>query len=70
MSLAPTARTIREELETVLVCRPRRNKPVTLDACLEGYLDANAFEIRSRLCYRCPVGRQRRDDFSRGREPR
>jgi hypothetical protein len=44
-------------------CRSRR-RDVTLDQCLDGYVEANAFERRRSACFRCPLGRKNREAFA------
>jgi len=52
-------------LEDTFYCRARRRR-LTLERCLEDYLDANAFNQRKTACWRCPQGRQNREDYARG----
>lgn len=47
-------------------CRHRR-RTVSLDQCLDGYLNANAFPIRGSACWRCVQGWQIRRDFAAGK---
>jgi len=56
------------ELLDTFYCRARR-KVLTLEKCLDDYLDANAFERRRSACYRCPQGRKNRECFARGLDP-
>ena len=51
------------ELAEEFCCRCRR-KDMSLDRCLNDYLEANAFEKRRSACFRCPQGRKNRDDFA------
>lgn len=44
-------------------CRARRRR-VTLDKCLDDYLQANAFNARRSACWRCPQGRKNREDYA------
>lgn len=53
-------------LEDEFYCRARRRR-VTLDKCLNDYLDANAFNDRRSACWRCPQGRRNREAFARGK---
>lgn len=53
-------------LEDEFYCRARRRR-VTLDKCLNDYLDANAFNDRRAACWRCPQGRRHRENYSRSR---
>lgn len=55
----------RMRLEDDFYCRARRRR-VTLDKCLNDYLDANAFSQRRSACWRCPQGRRQREAFARG----
>jgi hypothetical protein len=50
-------------LEDDFYCRARRRR-VTLDKCLNDYLDANAFSQRRSACWRCPQGRRNRECFA------
>lgn len=51
------------QLEDEFYCRPRR-KRLTIDDCLEDYMDANAYEKQRSACYRCPLGRNVRRAFA------
>ena len=51
------------ELTDTFLCRSRR-KDLSLDRCLNDYVEANAFENRRSACFRCPQGRKNRDDFA------
>jgi hypothetical protein len=53
------------ELADVFYCRARR-KDLTLDKCLNDYLEANAFDKRRSACFRCPQGRKNREGFAGG----
>lgn len=53
------------KLEDDFYCRARRRR-VTLDKCLNDYLDANAFNQKRSACWRCPQGRRNRENFARG----
>ena len=53
------------ELAEIVGCEPQNKPNMTLNECLEGYLDGNAFNVKH-PCKDCPVGEARRHDFSRG----
>jgi hypothetical protein len=53
------------ELSDCFYCRARR-KDLTLDKCLNDYVEANAFENRRSACFRCPQGRKNRETFAAG----
>lgn len=46
-------------------CRPRR-KRLTIERCLEDYLEANAFGSRKSACYQCPQGCANRVAYAEG----
>ncbi len=46
-------------------CRPRRRK-LTIQRCLDDYVDANAFEDRRSACWRCPQGCNNRTQYAEG----
>lgn len=46
-------------------CRPRR-KNLALQRCLDDFMEANAFERRRSVCFRCPQGRRNRETFAGG----
>lgn len=50
-------------LEDVFYCRSRRDH-ITLESCLDGYMESNAMDRRRSACYRCPQGRRNRECFS------
>ncbi len=52
-------------LSDTFYCRPRRKK-LTLEKCLDDFLEANAFERRRSACFRCPQGRRNRETFAGG----
>jgi hypothetical protein len=52
-----------QELADTFYCRARR-KELTLDKCLNDYLEANAFEKRRSACFRCPQGRKNRELYA------
>jgi hypothetical protein len=56
------------ELGDSFYCRARR-KELSLDKCLNDYLEANAFENRRSACFRCPQGRKNRECFAAGETP-
>ncbi len=51
------------DLANTFYCRSRR-KYLALEHCLDGYVDANAFEKRSSACFRCPIGQVNRKRFA------
>ena len=51
------------DLEDKFYCRSRR-KYVSLEACLDGYVDANAFDKKWSACFRCPIGMVNRRHFA------
>lgn len=51
------------DLADTFHCRARR-KELTLDKCLNDYLEANAFERKRSACYRCPQGRRNREVYA------
>jgi hypothetical protein len=51
------------DLSDSFYCRARR-KELSLDKCLNDYLEANAFERRRSACFRCPQGRKNREVFA------
>ena len=52
-----------QELSDTFFCRARR-KEMTLDKCLNDYLESNAFEKRRSACFRCPQGRKNRECYA------
>ena len=44
-------------------CKPRR-KILGMEKCLTDFLNANAFEKRRSVCWRCSYGRKNREGFS------
>jgi hypothetical protein len=52
-------------LEDTFYCRARRRR-LTLERCLDDYLDANAFNQRKTACWRCPQGRLNRQNYAEG----
>lgn len=46
-------------------CRARRRN-LTLEKCLDDFMEANAFERRRSTCFRCPQGRRNRETFAGG----
>jgi hypothetical protein len=52
-------------LDDMFQCRPRRKK-LTLEKCLDDYLESNAFDRRLSACYRCPMGRGNRENCAGG----
>lgn len=55
----------RLDLASDFYCRPRRRK-LTIEICLQDYVDANAFENRRSACWRCSLGCANRHKFSEG----
>jgi hypothetical protein len=41
---------------------------VTLESCLDGFLEANAMERLRSACFRCPLGRCNREAYAGGGE--
>ncbi len=56
-----------QELSDTFFCRARR-KEMTLDKCLNDYLESNAFEKRRSACFRCPQGRKNRECYAGGQD--
>jgi hypothetical protein len=56
-----------QELSDTFCCRARR-KELSLDKCLNDYLESNAFEKRRSACFRCPQGRKNRELFAGAQE--
>jgi hypothetical protein len=54
-------------LDDRFYCRSRRDQ-VTLEKCLDGYMEANAMERRRSACFRCPQGRRNRENFANNNE--
>jgi len=52
-------------LSDTFYCRSRR-KFLTLEKCLDDFMEANAFERRRSACFRCPQGRRNRETFAGG----
>ena len=50
-------------VDDVFYCRAKRRE-LALASCLDGYVDANAFEKRRSACFRCPYGRRNREAFA------
>lgn len=55
-------------LEDSFYCRPRR-VVVVLGQCLDRYLDANSFERKGSVCFRCPAGRANREEYADAGDP-
>lgn len=53
----------RMQLDDEFYCRPRRRK-LTIEKCLDDYMNANAFEQKRSACFRCPQGCTNRRVFS------
>ncbi len=60
---ASTAQQENLDLEDEFYCRARRRR-LTLDKCLEDYVDANAFNSKRSACWRCPQGRTNREEYA------
>ncbi len=52
-------------LEDRFYCRSRRCV-MTLEECIDRYVDADAFLARRSTCFRCPQGRRQRQAFADG----
>lgn len=50
-------------LDDEFYCRPRRRR-LTVDKCLEDYMNANAFGTKRAACWRCPQGCNVRRQFA------
>ena len=50
-------------LDDEFYCRPRRRR-LTLEKCLEDYMNANAFATKRAACWRCPQGCNIRRQFA------
>lgn len=46
-------------------CRSKKRR-VSMEECLERYVDANAFENKRSACWRCYQGRKVRTDYAAG----
>lgn len=71
MTLTETQQIRRERaermaLEDEFYCRPRRRR-LTIERCLEDYVNANAFADKRSACWRCPQGCANRQQFAGGR---
>ena len=44
-------------------CRPRRRR-LSIEKCLEDYMNANAFSNKRSACWRCPQGCHNRREFA------
>lgn len=51
------------DLADTFYCRSRRRQ-LSMEECLDGYVDANAFERKRCACFRCPQGRRYRETFA------
>ncbi len=56
-------REARLSLDDEFYCRPRRRR-LTIDKCLDDYMNANAFTNKRSACFRCPQGCTNRRLFS------
>lgn len=50
-------------LQDVFYCSARRRR-MTLEQCLDDFVEVNAMTLRRRVCYRCPQGRTNREVFA------
>lgn len=50
-------------LEDEFYCRPRRRR-LSLEKCLEDYMNSNAFATKRSACWRCPQGCNNRTQFA------
>lgn len=50
-------------LRDVFYCAARRRR-MTLEQCLDDFVEVNAMTQRRRVCYRCPQGRTNRETFA------
>ncbi len=53
-------------LEDEFYCRPRRRR-LTIERCLEDYMNANAFSDKHSACWRCPQGCTNRQQYADAR---
>ncbi|HAN32809.1 MAG TPA: hypothetical protein DCQ06_14540 [Myxococcales bacterium] len=60
---AERKRTDATSLADEFYCRPRRRR-LTVDKCLEDYMNANAFGTKRAACWRCPQGHNIRRQFA------
>ena len=58
-----TPRPRRMQLDDEFYCRPRRRR-LSLEKCLEDYMNANAFGTKRAACWRCPQGCNIRRQFA------
>jgi hypothetical protein len=54
-----------EEESPSFFCKPRR-KVYTMEKCMSDFMQANAFEKRRSVCWRCSYGRKNREAFAEG----
>ncbi len=59
----PLARQRKMMLDDEFYCRPRRRR-LSLEKCLEDYMNANAFATKRAACWRCPQGCNIRHQFA------
>ena len=59
----PPARQRKMMLDDEFYCRPRRRR-LSLEKCLEDYMNANAFATKRAACWRCPQGCNIRRQFA------
>ncbi len=62
-STKPQARQRKMMLDDEFYCRPRRRR-LSLEKCLEDYMNANAFGTKRAACWRCPQGCNIRRQFA------
>jgi hypothetical protein len=55
----------RPSLDDEFYCRPRRRR-LTIERCLDDFMNANAFDERKCACYRCPQGAGNRQAYAEG----
>ncbi|MEY3015294.1 MAG: hypothetical protein RIT45_4029 [Pseudomonadota bacterium] len=53
----------RMALDDEFYCRPRRRR-LSIEKCLDDYMNANAFTNKRSACWRCPQGCTNRRTFS------
>ena len=53
----------RMSVEDEFYCRPRRRR-LTIEKCLDDYMNANAFVRQRSACWRCPQGCHNRRTFA------
>jgi hypothetical protein len=43
-----------------------RHREISLQQCLDDFVEANAFDFARHACFKCPLGLRRRCDFADG----